>query len=226
MSETKGSSDWLVSTGTGVVFLILGLVLQKTATTIFILGTAASVCFVIGIIRSKWIRNQKDTGSRVTRGIVASIATVAVIMFCALMLLRSAEKNEMEASIGQYSLHTHGPVIAVDTAKLSGWEDSYHVMVIVLGMDSSIDNTEKTKILKSARFDIDGQVKDIAVPWSASIETDDRAPISIVGMYVLLVPDDMRDQSIMNVKSVLKHGGKLVGFRGIGGKLKIKSANN
>jgi len=177
MAKNKGGTEFWQGLGLGIVFVTLGIFLEKDAITLSLLGGFAGLSFLFAIWKSDWVRRQKDTGMMLGRGIVASIVMVAVLAYGGVWLWGRAQVKppaaespnpNFELKVGELSDATFslngrqftGLFLEVNLTNhgapgsLGGWRLHYQssTLDITVPFEKLMDQPMKSKMGKVWRF--------------------------------------------------------------------------
>jgi hypothetical protein len=146
-------------------------------------------------------------------GGVATVILFVVIYFVLFATSKTFEGNAI-AYWGTSEAGSNSAHVIVNTAMLSRYRRDFRILVLYTVVDNYTEPRNDTRIVKSEPFEIVGERKRIHTQLSQSF-MHRLVPTGFVQVYLILIPLNIKPESVLSVNDALSRGGILAGVRGM-----------
>jgi len=199
-----GSVLWRLFAAWGHVDFILSMREEKVATVLqSLLDYGWVILLVVGV--GWFFVSKKINAGTVHWGTVASVGIIAFLFG---ILTAAYSTATIPNVIGGWSGATDGCSALVDTSKLVGFKNRYHLFLVCQIADPTIDPLEDTRIAISSPFNITGRGLQIVVPYAPDSPIKKVATVgTLTNLTIVLLPREQDLSRIKRLSDVPKDGG-------------------
>ena len=101
--------------------------------------------------------------------------------------------------------------VKVNTKYMLRYKDNFYFMIILRVIDNSVESLDDARIIKSARFEITGDIRTIEIPLTEDFfdraQQAGKLGTGNVGLNLVLIPSSVSPDQIVTLRDVTRLGG-------------------